>query len=189
MKSNLERIKHMAEEMRDMLAIINDEANGILNMVNEKEFKVLSVSEIIQEFGEFKYTEAGGGRITVTDNWRNENIIGLEINYKKIWCNKKIAHQFAGAFADMLAAGLWDYLDIKGGGCYCARHKCWDIDRSLSSHSWGIAHDFNPKKYPYSSSYRLPDNVISIFKKWGFYYGGDFTIPDPMHFEWCQYVI
>ncbi len=53
-----------------------------------------------------------------------------------------------------------------------------------STHSWGIAIDLEPGKYPLGSAARFPDVIINVFKKYGFFYGGDFkSRKDPMHFQ------
>ena len=59
-----------------------------------------------------------------------------------------------------------------------------------SLHSWGIAIDINPDSNPYQRTYDapqtdIPGKVIEIFKKYGFFWGGDWPGErDPMHFEW-----
>lgn len=60
----------------------------------------------------------------------------------------------------------------------------------MSLHSWGIAIDINPDTNPYQTTYGLPQTdipgkVIEIFKKYGFFWGGDWPGErDLMHFEW-----
>lgn len=56
-----------------------------------------------------------------------------------------------------------------------------------SLHSWGIAIDINPGNNPFGSTQTdIPRQVIDIFKKHGFFWGGDWggRDYDPMHFEW-----
>lgn len=55
-----------------------------------------------------------------------------------------------------------------------------------SLHSWGIALDINPSRNPQGEPSDLPAEVIDIFKKYGFFWGGDWggKDNDPMHFEW-----
>jgi len=191
MKSQIEIIKHNLREMKDMLGLVENEIDDILKTTNNKnQLTPVRSDEIKKYFGEFNYKEAGGGRIIVTDNWRNENIIMLNVNGKKLWCNKHIAPQVAGAFTEIIANGLIDEIDLSnGGGCYVPRHKNWNIKSTLSKHSWGIAIDIAPKKYPYGSLERLNHDIIVIFRKYGFFYGGDWRIPDPMHIEWCRFII
>ena len=69
----------------------------------------------------------------------------------------------------------------------------WRLSRgggTQSMHSYGIAIDINPGSNPYVPFYRggdfqtdIPRPVIDIFKKYGFFWGGDWDNPkDPMHF-------
>ncbi len=191
MKSKYAIIKHSLREIKEMHDLIEAEIDDLLKMTNDKqEIVCVNTDEIKKNFGEFSYKEAGGGRIIVTDNWRNENIIMLNVNDKKLWCHKLIAPQLAGAIATAHAKGLLDEVDFSnGGGCYVPRHKNWNINSTLSKHSWGIAFDISPNKYPYGSLERINNDLILIFRRYGFYYGGDWRTPDPMHFEWCQFII
>lgn len=72
---------------------------------------------------------------------------------------------------------------------YNNRSKIGGGGRSL--HSWGIAVDINPETNPYQPgnygppTTDLPSQVIDIFKKYGFAWGGDWPGErDAMHFEW-----
>lgn len=72
---------------------------------------------------------------------------------------------------------------------YNNRPKIGGGGRSL--HSWGIAIDINPESNPYQrGNYGppqtdIPEQVINIFKKYGFAWGGDWAGErDAMHFEW-----
>lgn len=55
-----------------------------------------------------------------------------------------------------------------------------------STHAWGIAIDLEAERYPLGSAARMPDDVVAVFHKAGFFYGGDFLArKDPMHFQFC----
>lgn len=58
--------------------------------------------------------------------------------------------------------------------------------RGRSLHSWGIAIDINPGTNPQGGDSDIPKEVIDIFRKHGFFWGGDWPgrDRDPMHFEW-----
>lgn len=81
----------------------------------------------------------------------------------------------AGLQADVLHyGGIYNKRDMRGKA------------HAPSTHSWGIAIDIEPQRYPLGSSKRLPDAVVEIFREAGFFYGGDFTRrKDPMHFQLC----
>lgn len=55
-----------------------------------------------------------------------------------------------------------------------------------SNHSWGLAIDINsdsnPQKKPLTTD--IPVEVRQLWTKFGFRWGGTFSTPDPMHFEY-----
>ena len=55
--------------------------------------------------------------------------------------------------------------------------------KSLNSHAYGIAIDLNPVTNGLGTPGTMNAIVVGIFKKNGFAWGGDWDIPDPMHFE------
>lgn len=55
-----------------------------------------------------------------------------------------------------------------------------------SNHSWGLAIDIDATKYPQGQRRNQPPRwVIDLFRAYGFEYGGDWSNPDPMHFEFA----
>lgn len=57
-----------------------------------------------------------------------------------------------------------------------------------SNHSWGLAVDINAPANPYREDGRLitdmPAEMVALWKKWGFGWGGDYrTHKDAMHYE------
>ncbi len=76
----------------------------------------------------------------------------------------------------------YDFNDVQ---TYNNRSKRYGGGKSL--HSWAIALDINPTRNPMGgTSTDMPTEVIDIFKKHGFFWGGDWggRDYDPMHFEW-----
>jgi hypothetical protein len=93
------------------------------------------------------------------------------------------------ALIEVMHAGLAEALDPAdfqiAGGCYNPRfNRGGDPGYSLSRHSWGIAIDFNPSANPYGAAPTLSPGIVEIFKRWGFSWGGNWSVPDGMHFEW-----
>jgi hypothetical protein len=90
--------------------------------------------------------------------------------------------QLRGALQDVVDAGLQDTL-TSYDGCYVPRFIERNPENSISLHTWGIAIDMDA-----STNYRgiagdMHPEVVNIFKRWGFRWGGDWQYTDPMHFE------
>jgi len=54
---------------------------------------------------------------------------------------------------------------------------------SLSFHTFGTALDLNVPGNGRGTVGQMNRQVVAIFKKWGFAWGGDWHYTDPMHFE------
>lgn len=56
--------------------------------------------------------------------------------------------------------------------------------RTPSNHSWGLAVDIDAQQYPQGQRRKVPPAwLISLFSQWGWSWGGTWSNPDPMHFE------
>lgn len=99
-------------------------------------------------------------------------------------CHKLLVDNFLQVFREIQAAGFES--QVKNfGGIFNKRPQKGGT--KPSTHSWGIAIDLETKKFPLGSSDRFPDEVVAIFKKAGFLYGGDFVSrKDPMHFQFAE---
>ena len=111
-----------------------------------------------------------GARLTSYNFFGNEisvheMLIPYLDNIQKEIKDKKINYDFADVQS-------YNNRSKRGGG------------RSL--HSWGIALDVNPDRNSQRGPSDIPPEVIDIFKKNGFFWGGDWggRDNDPMHFEW-----
>jgi hypothetical protein len=90
---------------------------------------------------------------------------------------------FKAVLSEIKAARLAGHVQNYGG---IYNHRPVVGGRKASTHSWGIAIDVEPDKYPQGSTERIQAEVIAIFAKHGFIYGGDFPTPDPMHFQYAK---
>jgi len=149
----------------------------------------LTNDELWEIFGKFNYEDNGNGSIKILGDWTKTHIVKDTINNQAIWHHRLITNQLENIMVNLTDYGLLDEFDLSnGGGCFVPRHKSWNLKRSLSSHSWGTAIDVNPKKYPYGSKSKPPAALIQAFEHNGFIWGGIWRTPDPMHFEWREYV-
>ena len=69
-------------------------------------------------------------------------------------------------------------------GCFNARTVARDPTAPPSNHAYGAAIDINAPENAYGATPTMDERVVAIFERWGFRWGGDFLIPDGMHFEY-----
>lgn len=107
-----------------------------------------------------------------------------DVPVKRARCHRLVVDNFQAAFEDLRAAGLQDQVR-NYSGIYAPR-AIRGFGSHPSTHSWGIAIDLEAERYPLGSALRMPDDVVAVFHKAGFFYGGDFLArKDPMHFQFC----
>ena len=102
-------------------------------------------------------------------------------------CNKRVSHQFAMCFEE------WHDLDLSQkiitfDGAYAPRFVRGSR-QYLSNHSWGTAFDINAS---YNRLGAVPvalgklgsvRELVPVAEKHGFFWGGNFSRVDGMHFE------
>ena len=146
---------------------------------------VLTGGSVSSAVGSFHYTPHADGRVTPDPAWvhgyiRTESvpIIG------QVTCNKVMLVQLRAALQEVVQRGLADRIHpSEYGGCYYPRYIAYDPAQGLSLHTWGIAIDLNVAENQRGTVGRMDRQVVAIFKKWGFAWGGDWHYTDPMHFE------
>lgn len=139
--------------------------------------------------GTFNYRVLDGGRIAPDPAWAKANIVTREVPILgKVTCHKAMIPQLEGALLDVVAAGLADEIHPdEYAGCYYPRFIAGTT--SLSNHSFGTAVDLNVPGNQRGTVGEMHRGVVTIFKRWGFAWGGDWRWTDPMHFEMNQVVV
>jgi hypothetical protein len=149
----------------------------------------MDIELIKRVFGEFEYVTRQDGSIVIVGEWVQQNIVKVPINENVLQIHRLIEPQVKNILIDLGCANLIEEFDIThGGGGFCPRHILWNHSKPLSLHSWGIAIDLNPIKYPYGSTLKPRNDVIDIFTANGFSWGGYWQTKDPMHLEWRSFV-
>lgn len=151
-------------------------------------------SWIEKTFGRFDWHDdpARRGAVIIPPEWISANIAriqppfalrdGLGRPLSSIPCHGLIAELLIAILVDIKDRALCHLINTFDG-CFVPRHMSWDPARSLSHHSWGIAVDVNARLFPYGSKTRQNAQLIAAFRRRGFEWGGDWSTPDPMHFE------
>lgn len=133
-------------------------------------------------------TQAG-----VEESWMNTILQKIHLPYTMdyayaktkiitIQCHKLIAEPLQNTFTEVHNKGLSN-LCLVYGGCYVWRQM--RTSYKLSTHCWGIALDLNPRTNVQGTKGDMAPEIISIFESHGFYWGGNFKLRDPMHFQYC----
>lgn len=166
-----------------------------------KDVKPLNDAEKTRLFGEIKYVAApvpgNPEGIKITNSWQRDNLINVEIpqlkringapaNCKILWHKKGEANivqlfrdwENAGLLKHILSwAGSWNPRFVRGSRTYLSNHAlatAFDINAAWN----GL--NTNPARYGTKGSVM---ELVDIGYKNGFYWGGNFSRKDGMHFE------
>ena len=136
-----------------------------------------------EDLGSFSYRYAPDGTITPDASWVAANIRTETVPVLgQVTCHRLMLPQLRGALQDVVDAGLADTLHTYDG-CYVPRFIDRDPARPISLHTWGIAVDMDAATNYRGIAGTMHPQVVEIFKRWGFRWGGDWRYTDPMHFE------
>jgi hypothetical protein len=105
-------------------------------------------------------------------------------NYARHAVKEQYGYDHSTAYYDKKTR---EYLSARGltnfGGSYVFRHI--EGSTNLSTHAFGIAIDIDPEHNAQGTKGHIPPFAAAIFKKHGFFWGGDWRLPrkDPMHMQ------
>jgi hypothetical protein len=161
-----------------------------LEFHNEVQTAVLSGTSVSDKVGTFSYTPHPDGTVTPQASWVRSYIRTEQVPILgSVTCNKGMLPQLRAALAEVVQRGLADKVHPgEYAGCYYPRYIAHDPAKGLSLHSWGIAVDLNTPGNQRGTVGEMDRQVVSIFKRWGFAWGGDWNYTDPMHFEMAKVV-
>lgn len=139
-------------------------------------------------FGSFWYSSNPDGTISPDPAWVRASIRTRVVPILgSVTCHRLMFGQLVGALREIRRAGLAGEIDVRdfhrGGGCYVPRRQMWDASSPVSMHAWGLAIDLNVRTNPYGARPRQNPQLVAIFERWGFAWGGRWSPPDGMHFQ------
>lgn len=152
----------------------------------------LGISTLKKKFGEFAFRPAGGSAIQIDAKWKLTNILWrhsfADIRLRNN-CHKVAVKAIQGALSEIKARGLQRHVDVANanryGGCYVGRYnRMAGSFGAPSRHAYGAALDINTTQNYQWSVPKMNCDVVRIFRKWGFAWGGNFWPADGMHFEY-----
>jgi hypothetical protein len=142
---------------------------------------------IKQALGEFSYTNRSGSEFIQDEEFLDENIAEFDVPILgSVICHKVVAEMLVGAMTQLVDDGLAYLVDPSGfRGCWNPRfiRSANGTPAGVSRHAWGAGVDLNASANPVGSVGTQDPRLIAVMLEWGFTWGGDWLVPDPMHFE------
>lgn len=151
----------------------------------------LSTARTKALLGEPWYRELDDSTLAMHPTWMATNLTDGRVLLNdaipvRARCHVKIVDDLRAALAEVAAAGLGAAIEVANtntyGGCFNPRYS--RISGFLSRHAYGMAIDMNTVSNCQGCVPRMNCDVVRIFRKHGFAWGGNFRTPDGMHFEW-----
>ena len=100
-------------------------------------------------------------------------------------CNKAIFPALIGAMTQLQQEGLGSLVK-SNAGCYNPELLSAKDTSPPSFHAWGAAIDINAPENPFGSAPDQDPRLVKVMQHWGFNWGGEFLVPDGMHFEYLD---
>ena len=151
---------------------------------------VLTGGSVARAVGSFTYTVNPDGSVNPDPRWIQQYIRTEQVPILgAVRCNKAMLPQLRAALQEVVRLGYSSKIHpSEYGGCYVPRYIGHDPAQGLSFHTWGTAIDLNVPGNQRGTVGTIDRNVVEIFKRWGFNWGGTWRYTDPMHFEMARLV-
>jgi hypothetical protein len=145
---------------------------------------VLAPSRMKTNFGEFAMRQASGRSVQIGASWAREHIVIEEVPILgRVNCHRELIAPLRAAMRELRERGLEHLVDrSEYGGCWIGRTQGGD-QGPLSSHAWGVAVDLNVPGNFLGEDPSQDLRLVEVMARHGFAWGGDWLVPDGMHFE------
>lgn len=138
--------------------------------------------------GEFSYPPHSGSELVQNSEFITENIVTADLPVLgSVTCHRVVVEMLTGAMNQLIEEGLSHLVDRdEFAGCWNPRfiRTVTGSPAGVSRHSWGAAVDINAASNGLGSAGTQDPRLVEIMAQWGFIWGGDWAVPDPMHFEY-----
>jgi hypothetical protein len=164
---------------------------AVQNLGLETRPNTLSTARLKSMVGEPWYQVVSGDTIDMHPTWKatylppGRVLLSSSIPIRAR-CHNAVSAAIGAALDEVGAAGLGSAIDVANtntyGGCFNARYS--RLSGFLSRHAYAVAIDMNTTSNCQGCTPHMNCDVVRIFRKHGFAWGGNFRTPDGMHFEW-----
>ena len=138
--------------------------------------------------GEFGYGSRSGSEFSQDPAYIDAYIIEADVPILgAVTCHETVVDMLRGAMTELVDNGLGHLVEPAGfAGCWNPRYIRATTGRpaGISRHAWGAALDLNAAANPVGSAGTQDPRLVAVMGDWGFTWGGDWLVPDPMHFEY-----
>lgn len=111
-------------------------------------------------------------------------LVGSPLPATRAFVHRTLFEEALACFTELFTRDAWRHIEDFAG---CYRFRLIRGGTQPSLHSWAAALDFNAARYPLGTEPDPKDpfvrEVVPVFKERGWVWGGDFSRPDPMHFQ------
>jgi hypothetical protein len=145
---------------------------------------VLAPARMKGYFGEFAIREAPGRGVETGYSWIREHIVVDEVPILgRVECHRELFEPLRAAMQELIDRGLAHTVDrSQYGGCWVSRTQGGE-QGPLSSHAWGTSIDLNVSGNHLGMAPSQDPRLVEVMAAHGFTWGGDWLLPDAMHFE------
>ena len=156
--------------------------------INATQTAFLTGGNVAAAVGSFSYKANPDGTVAPDPRWVSAKITTEEMPIiGRVTGNRVMLPQLRAALNEVVTRGLSSKI-YHYDGCYVPRFIAHNPAKGLSFHTFGTAIDLNAADNYRGIAGKMDRTVVSIFKKWGFAWGGDWNYTDPMHFELAKLV-
>ena len=143
---------------------------------------VMAPARLKDHYGEFAITHGPGRWVRQGASWLREYHTITEVPIVgEVECHVEAVAPLTAAMTELVERGMAGLVHSDDfGGCWAPRTSGAD---ALSSHAWGIAVDLNVQGNHYGAEPTIAPEVVEVMARHGFAWGGDWPVPDGMHFE------
>jgi hypothetical protein len=149
-----------------------------------------SAPPVVQKevFGEFAaYPDASNPELLHIDPaWISSHLVTRSVPLLgSETCNAAFFPALIGAMEQLQQQGLGDLVK-SNAGCYNPKSLAATSTAPPSFHAYGAAIDINAPENPFGATPTQDSRLVAVMEHWGFNWGGNFLVPDGMHFEYLQ---
>jgi hypothetical protein len=138
-----------------------------------------------EAFGEFAAAvdPAAPWSFRVAPAWTDAHLVSRHVPLLgRLTCHEAFMRDLVAAIEEVRRRGLSASIRSTAG-CFNPRTVARSPTNPPSFHAYGAAVDINAPENPFGAEPTMDPRVVAIFERLGFRWGGDFLIPDGMHFE------